>query len=49
MRVLKIGKPTHYRPNNKNESACGVVSPEYAAYDLILRDVRLYEGYNDDD
>ena len=31
--VLKIGKPTHFRPTNANISACGVVSPEYAAYD----------------
>ena len=30
---MKIGKPTHYRPNNRNVSACGIVSPDYAAYD----------------
>ena len=36
-KVIKIGKPTHYRPNNKNVTACGVISPEYFAYDA--RDV----------
>ena len=28
-----IGRPIHYRPTNKNVSACGVVNPLYAAYD----------------
>lgn len=31
--VIKLGKPTHFRPNNVNESACGVYSPGFSAYD----------------
>jgi len=31
--VMRIGRPTHFKPNNKNVSACGVVGPTYAAYD----------------
>jgi len=34
---IRIGKPCHYRPTDKDVSACGIVSPEYAAYDI--RDV----------
>ena len=30
---MKIGKPCHFRPSNRNESACGIVNPIYAAYD----------------
>ena len=30
---MKIGKPCHFRSNNKNISACGIVNPDYAAYD----------------
>ena len=30
---MKIGKPIHYRPDNRNISACGLVNPEYASYD----------------
>jgi hypothetical protein len=26
-------KPNHFRPDNRNVSACGVVNPAYAAYD----------------
>jgi len=31
--IIKIGKPVHFRPNNLNISACGIVSPKYMAYD----------------
>ena len=31
--IMQIGKPLHYRPNNNNISACGVISPEYSVYD----------------
>jgi len=34
---MKIGIPTHFRPTNKNVSACGIVGPKYSAYDA--RDV----------
>ena len=27
------GIATHFRPNNKNQSACGIWSPRIAAYD----------------
>ena len=37
---MKIGKPTHYRPNDKNIAACGVFQPEYFAYDA--RDSNCY-------
>ena len=37
---MKIGKPCHFRPSNRNVSACGVVSPAYSAYDA--RDVDCY-------
>jgi len=30
---MKIGIPCHFRPTNKNESACGIVNPIYSAYD----------------
>ena len=30
---MKIGKPKHFRPNNLNVSSCGVINPEYNAYD----------------
>ena len=30
---MRIGKPCHFRPTNLNVSACGVVTPEYWAYD----------------
>jgi hypothetical protein len=30
---LTIGKPCHFRPNNNNVSACGIINPVYAAYD----------------
>jgi hypothetical protein len=32
-KIIAIGKPTHYRPKNDNVSACGVIAPDYAAYD----------------
>ena len=28
-----IGKPIHFRPTNRNVTACGLVGAEYAAYD----------------
>lgn len=31
--IIYGGKPTHFRPNNENKSACGVVCPEFAGYD----------------
>ena len=35
--IIKIGKPVHFRPDNKNISACGIINPQYMAYDA--RDV----------
>lgn len=31
--LVAIGKPIHFRPNNKNITACGIVGSELAAYD----------------
>lgn len=31
--VITIGRPTHYRPNNQNITACGLVGAEHMAYD----------------
>lgn len=30
---MAIGVPTHFKPSNKNISACGIVNPKYVAYD----------------
>lgn len=49
--VLQIGKPTHFRPSNRDVSACGVVGPTYAAYDgrdvdcLACRKTRAWKVY----
>ena len=28
--VIKIGKPTHYRPPKAKASSCGVIAPDYS-------------------
>jgi hypothetical protein len=38
--TLKIGTPCHFRPSNRNVSACGIVNPKLAAYDA--RDVNCF-------
>jgi len=35
--ISTIGKATHFRPNNRNLTACGMVWAEFQAYDA--RDV----------
>ena len=35
---MKIGIPTHYRPSNRNVSACGIVNPKLAAFDARAAD-----------
>ena len=32
-RVIRIGRPCHFRPKQENVSACGVVTPPYSAWD----------------
>lgn len=31
--VMQVGKPTHFRPGNRNLTACGIVGATHAAYD----------------
>ena len=31
--VMMIGKPVHFRPNNRPVSACGIEFPEHSGYD----------------
>jgi hypothetical protein len=31
--IMTVGVPCHFRPNNKNRSACGIECPTYASYD----------------
>ena len=33
LKIMKIGKPIHFRPTNENRSACGVEHPDDASYD----------------
>jgi len=45
------GKPRHFRPSNKNVSACGIESPDYWAYDgrdvdcLLCQRTAKWKGY----
>lgn len=49
--VMMIGTPTHFRPTNRNVSACGIVAPALAAYDgrncdcLRCRKTRAWKTY----
>jgi len=52
---MKIGIPCHFKPSNKNISACGVVNPKIAAYDardvncircMITKKYLTYMGIN---
>ena len=31
--VIEVGMATHYRPNHRNVTACGIVGAEHQAYD----------------
>ncbi len=33
MQIMILGKAVHFRPNQKNVSACGIIGPDYSAYD----------------
>jgi len=32
-RIIRVGKPIHYRPGQDGITACGLVGAEYAAFD----------------
>ena len=31
--IIKVGTPYHFRPDNRNISACGIVNSRYSTYD----------------
>jgi len=35
MKYIFNGIATHFRPDNRNISACGIVNPRYATYDAM--------------
>ena len=47
----RMKPPTHFRPTNDNISACGIVHPQYAAYDgrdvncLSCRKTKAWKTY----
>ena len=50
-RILKIGKPTHFRPTDMRVSACGIEYPDFLAYDgrdvtcLNCRRTKAWKAY----
>lgn len=52
-RYVFNGIATHFRPNSRNISACGLVNPQYMAYDardcdcLRCKKTNAYKKYMD--
>ena len=48
---IRIGKTRHFKPDNRNVSACGIVNPGLAAYDARdcdcnrCRKTKKYKAY----
>ena len=44
-RIIRVGKPTHYRPSQDNITACGLVGTEYDPRDVDCINCRKTAAY----